>query len=183
MGSLDPRKSLTRTTRGRAGRPSLIRLLTDKAFNATTPTNMAIAPPAWEQHLCLILLFIAYPRVGGENGCHYSCHVEHCSTIDVPLNHKMTTTAPGFSGARYYSFLVDPPQSRPDQASSAIGQQRNDARTSTTGDRTLATGPMAFHRPVINVSTVPQGWPTITRAHRYSNLHSAHRTFTSKALP
>jgi hypothetical protein len=156
-GSLDPRKSPTCTTRGRAGRPSLIRLLTDKAFNVTTPTNMATAPPPWEQHPCLILLFTVHPGVGGEKGCHYSCHVEHCSTIDAPSTHKTTTTAPGFSGARYYPFLIDPPQSRFDLASTAAGQQRNDARTSTTGDCTLATGPRAFHHPVINVTTVPRG--------------------------
>jgi hypothetical protein len=34
IGSLDPGKSPTRTIRGRVGRPLLIHLLTDKAFNA-----------------------------------------------------------------------------------------------------------------------------------------------------
>jgi hypothetical protein len=69
---------------------------------------MAIAPPAWELHPCLILVFTAHPGVDGEKGCHYSCHVKHCSTIDAPSTHKTTTTTPGFSGARYYPFLVDP---------------------------------------------------------------------------
>jgi hypothetical protein len=60
-GSLDPGNSSTRTTQGRPGRPPLIHLLTDKAFNATTFTNVATAPSTWEQHLCLILLFTAHP--------------------------------------------------------------------------------------------------------------------------
>jgi hypothetical protein len=47
-GSLDPRKTPTRTTGGRAGRPSLICLLTDKAFKATTPTDLATVPAMWE---------------------------------------------------------------------------------------------------------------------------------------
>jgi hypothetical protein len=60
-GRLDPRKLLTRTTRSQVDRPPLIQVLTDKAFNATTFINVATAPPAWEHHLCLILLFTAYP--------------------------------------------------------------------------------------------------------------------------
>jgi hypothetical protein len=64
-GSLNPRKSPTRTTRGRAGRP-LTHLLTNKAFNTTTSTNVATAPPAWEQRLCLVPLFTVYPGIGGE---------------------------------------------------------------------------------------------------------------------
>jgi hypothetical protein len=58
--NLDPRKSPTRTTQGRAGRPPLIHLPSDKAFNATNSTNMATAPPAWEQRPCLILLFTVH---------------------------------------------------------------------------------------------------------------------------
>jgi hypothetical protein len=38
--NLDPGESPTRTTQGRAGRPPLTHLLTDKAFNTTTPTNV-----------------------------------------------------------------------------------------------------------------------------------------------
>jgi hypothetical protein len=81
------------------------------------------------------------------------------------------------------SIPRQPPQLCPDPASSAVGQQRNNARTSTTGDRTLVTGPRVFHRPVANVTTTPQEWPAFTDARRYSNLHSAHRAFTSKAPP
>jgi hypothetical protein len=67
MRSLDPGNSLTRTTQGRVSRPlSLIHLLTDKAFNAATPTNVATAPPAWEQRPRLITLFTAHPEMGGE---------------------------------------------------------------------------------------------------------------------
>jgi hypothetical protein len=65
MGSLDPGKSPTRTTRGRAGRP-LTHLLTDKAFNTTTSTNVATAPLAWEQRPCLIPLFTTHPGMSGE---------------------------------------------------------------------------------------------------------------------
>jgi hypothetical protein len=39
----------------------LTHLLTDKAFNVTTSTYVATAPPAWEQHPCLILLFTVHP--------------------------------------------------------------------------------------------------------------------------
>jgi hypothetical protein len=60
-GSLDPKKSLTRTTRGRVGQPPLFHLLTDKAFNATTTTYVVTAPPAWEQYPCLIPFFLPIP--------------------------------------------------------------------------------------------------------------------------
>jgi hypothetical protein len=66
MGGLDPEKSLTCTTQGQAGQPLLTHLLANKAFNATTSTYMATAPPAWEQYRCLILLFTAHPRMDGK---------------------------------------------------------------------------------------------------------------------
>jgi hypothetical protein len=63
---LDPGKSPTRMTRGRAGRPLLTHLLTGKAFNTTTSTYVATTPPAWEQYQCLILLFTAHPGMDGQ---------------------------------------------------------------------------------------------------------------------
>jgi hypothetical protein len=65
-GGLNLGKSLTRTARGQVGQPPLTHLLTDKAFNATTSTYVATAPPAWEQYPCLILLFSAHPGMDGK---------------------------------------------------------------------------------------------------------------------
>jgi hypothetical protein len=141
--------------------PSLIRLLTDKAFNATTPTNMPTAPPAWEQHPCLILLFTAHPRVGGEKDCHYSCHVGHCSTPDAPSRHNTTTVMSQVFWAPALFIPRRPPQLRPDPASTTAGQQRNNARTSTTGDRTSATAPRVFHRPITDITATPREWPPL----------------------
>jgi hypothetical protein len=84
MRSLDPGKSPTRTTRGRVGRPPLIHLLTDKAFNAITSTNVATAPPAWEQHPCLILLFTAHPEMDGKKD----------TTIHTTSSTVLSTTPP-----------------------------------------------------------------------------------------
>jgi hypothetical protein len=170
-GSLDPGKLPTRTTRGRVDRTPLIHLLTNKAFNATTFTNVAIAPPAWEQHPCLILLFIAHPGMAVKR---LPLFMPRCALFyhRRPSTHKTTTTAPEFSGARYYPFLVDPPQSRPDQASSAVGQRRNNARTSTTGDHTLVTGPWSF--------TIPSPTsPRHSRDGRHSHMHVATATSTA----
>jgi hypothetical protein len=88
---------------------------------------------------------------------------------------------PGFLGLGLIRFSSTPLQLRPDPASTAAGQQRNNACTSTTGDRTSATAPWIFHRPVINISTTPQGWPACTRAHRHNNTYSARPAFSSKA--
>jgi hypothetical protein len=63
---LDPGNSLTHTTRGRADRPLLTHLSTDKAFNATTSTDVATAPPVWEQYQRLILLFTIHPGMNGK---------------------------------------------------------------------------------------------------------------------
>jgi hypothetical protein len=46
--------------------PSLIHLLTEKAFNATTSTNVVTAPSAWFQRSRLITLFTAHPGMGSE---------------------------------------------------------------------------------------------------------------------
>jgi hypothetical protein len=64
--NLNPGKSPTRTTQGRADRPPLIHLPSDKAFNATISTNVATAPPTWEQRPCLILLFTTYPGMAAK---------------------------------------------------------------------------------------------------------------------
>jgi hypothetical protein len=90
MGSLDPEKSSTRMTQGRSDRPPLTHLLTNKAFNATTPTYMATAPPTWEQYPRLIMLFIAHPRMGDRKAATNTCHVGHCSTPHAPSRHNMT---------------------------------------------------------------------------------------------
>jgi hypothetical protein len=67
---------------------------------------------------------------------------------------------------------------RPPSATSRPGLDKR-----TMHARPLATGPRVFHRPIPNVTMVPQGWSAIPEARRYSNPHSAHQTFTFKALP
>jgi hypothetical protein len=39
---------------------------TDKAFNATTSTNVATTPSAWERRLRLVLLFTTHTGMGDE---------------------------------------------------------------------------------------------------------------------
>jgi hypothetical protein len=44
-----------------------------------------------------------------------------------------------------------------------------------------ATAPRVVHCPVIDVTTMPQGWLAFTGARHYSNLYSTYRAFSSKA--
>jgi hypothetical protein len=122
---------------------------------------MATAPPAWEQHSCLILLFTAHPRVGGEKGCHYSCHARHCSTPDAPSRHNTTTVVSQAFWGPALSIPRRPPQLRPDPALTTADQQRNNACTSTIGDRTSATAPRVFHRPITDITATPREWPPL----------------------
>jgi hypothetical protein len=106
-GSLDPENSPTRTTQGRVGRPpSLIHLLTNKAFNATTSTNVVTAPPAWEQRPRLITLFTAHPEMDSEKVQLFMPR-QALFSHRRPSTHK-TTVVPGFPGARPYPFLNNP---------------------------------------------------------------------------
>jgi hypothetical protein len=75
-----PGNSLTHMTLGRPGRPSLTHLLTDRAFNATTSTNVATTPLAWEQRLRLVLLFTAHPGMGNKRQPLFR-HDTHYSTV------------------------------------------------------------------------------------------------------
>jgi hypothetical protein len=173
IGSLDPKKSPTRTTQGRPSRPPLTHLLTDKAFNATTSTNVATAPPTWERHLRLILLFTAHPGTGDEK---------------QPLFPAMTSTVrPSYFrifGARPYPFPIDPPRPRPDLASTTISRtKRPQPICRPRGNRTSSTTTRISCRPVINITTTPLGWPACTGARRHSNTNSARPTFSSKASP
>jgi hypothetical protein len=177
--NLDPGKSLTRTTQGQAGRPPLIHLSTNKAFNATIYVNMATMPPAWEQHLCLILLFTTHPGMAVKTLPLFTPHrtlFYHQRPLDSQNDNQCTRV---FWGSAL-SVPRRPSPLRSNQALSTTGQQRNDARMLTTWDRTLVTGPRAFHRPIINVTLTLWGWPPITKAHRYSNLCSTRQTFSSK---
>jgi hypothetical protein len=108
MGRLDPEKSPTRTTQGRSGRPPLTHLLTDKAFNATTFTYVATAPPAWEQHPCLNLLFIAHPGMGDKKAA--TIHTTSGTVLPLmpPRGAIRRPSCSGFSGIRPYPFLVNP---------------------------------------------------------------------------
>jgi hypothetical protein len=73
-GGLDPKKSPTCMTQGWAHQPLLTHLLTNKAFNATTSTYVATAPPAWEQYQRLILPFTAHPGINGKRLPLYMPH-------------------------------------------------------------------------------------------------------------
>jgi hypothetical protein len=133
----------------------LTHLLTDKAFNATTFTYVATAPPAWEQYPYLILLFLPIPGWAVRKLPLYTpCRAlfyRRCLLDAQNDNHHARI----FWGLAL-SVPRRPPQLHPDPASTATGQQRNNVRTSTTGDRML-TGPRAFHRPITDVITTPQG--------------------------
>jgi hypothetical protein len=81
------------------------------------------------------------------------------------------------------SIPQQPPQLRPDLASTIVSQQRNGVRTSTTGSRTSSIAPRMSPRPIINITTTSQGWSACSRAHRHSRAHSAHPAFFSKSSP
>jgi hypothetical protein len=96
-GSLDPRKSSTRTTQGQVDRPPSFNYLLTKAFNATTSTNVATEPPTWEQHPCLIPLFTAHPEMDSEKATTI-----HTSSIVLsstpPRRARRQPPRPGFLG-------------------------------------------------------------------------------------
>jgi hypothetical protein len=78
---------------------------------------------------------------------------------------------------------------RPSSATSRPGldchqtSKETTTHTSTTGNRTFSTAPRIHRRLVIDVTTTPQGWPTCTRAHRYSSTDGTQSAFFSKAPP
>jgi hypothetical protein len=73
-----------------------------------------------------------------------------------PLDSQNDNRCAQVSWGSVLSVSQQPPQLRPDPASTAVGQQRNDAHTSTTGNRTSSTAPRMSHRPIINITTMPQ---------------------------
>jgi hypothetical protein len=97
-GSLDPGKLPTRTTQGRVDRPSLIHLLTDKAFNATTPTNVTTTPPAWEQHPCLNPTFYCPSRDGSEKAATIHTTSSTVLSSTTPRRARRQPLHPGFLG-------------------------------------------------------------------------------------
>jgi hypothetical protein len=136
---------------------------------------VATTPPAWEQHQCLILLFTAHLGMAVKKLPLFTPH-RALFYHRRPSTHKMTTTTLGFSGGRYYPFLVEPPQSCPDQASSVIGQQRNNARTSTTGIARSPQDPGSFTVPSPTSPRHPRdGW--------HSQMHVAIATSTVPIAP
>jgi hypothetical protein len=143
---------------------------------------VAIAPPAWEQRPRLITLFTANPGMGGEKAVTIYTTL---STIlsSTPLDSQNNNRYARVSWGSALSIPQQPPQLRPDPTSTTVGQQRNDARTSTTGNRTSSTAPRMSHRPIINITMMPQGWPARTEACHHSSAHSACPTFFSKAPP
>jgi hypothetical protein len=136
-------------------------------------------PPTWlqrhrhgKQHPCLILLFTAHLGMGDEK--------QPLFTPGLALSDHHV---PGFLGLGLIHFSSTPLSYVLTRPRPPSVEQRNNVCMSTTGNRTSTTAPRMSHRPVINVTTTPQGWPAFTDARRYSNLHSAHRAFTPKAPP
>jgi hypothetical protein len=78
---------------------------------------------------------------------------------------------------------------RPPSATSRPGLVRHQSnkgtttRTSTTGNRTSSTAPRMSCRPIINITTMPQGWSACTGARRHSNTYSARSALSTKAPP
>jgi hypothetical protein len=153
-GGLDPGKSPTRTTRGRARQPLLPHLLTDKAFNTTTSTYMATAPPAWEQCQCLILPFTVHPEMDGKKLPLYTPRWA-LFYLRRPLRHNTTTIAFRVFWGSALSIPRQPPPLWLDRASSTASQQRNNARTLTTEDHMPTTGPRVFRRPITDITATP----------------------------
>jgi hypothetical protein len=181
-GSLDPGKPTTRTTQGQAGRPPLTHLLTNKAFNATTSANVATAPPAWEQHPCLILLFTAHPGMAVKKLPLFTPRralFYHRRPLDSQDdNHRARV---------FWGSVLSVPRRPPSVASRPSLERRRsteeqhtyiDHKGSHTRHRTQGLSPSHHQRHM-----TPQGWPAFTDARRYSNLYIAHRAFTSKAPP
>jgi hypothetical protein len=98
-----------------------------------------------------------------------------------PLDPQNDNHCTRVSWGSVLSAPQQPPQLRLDLASTAVSQQRNDARTSTTVNRTSSTAPRMPHRPIDNITVTPQGLPARTGARRHSNTHSARPAFFSKA--
>jgi hypothetical protein len=100
----------------------------------------------------------------------------------------MTSTVrpsyPGNSGARSYPFPVDPHSAtfRPSLDRHQLNKETM-TPTSTTGNRTSTAALQMSPRPVINITTMPQGWPARTGARRHNNTNSARFDFSSKAPP
>jgi hypothetical protein len=117
------------------------------AFNTTTPTYVATAPPTWEQRLRLISLFTTHTGMGNEKAATIYTMLSTVLPLDTPSTYVATTTVPRFSGARPYPFLVDPLNSTPDPASTAAGQTEGRYPYDDTGDRTTHTGPGQFTIP------------------------------------
>jgi hypothetical protein len=149
-GGLDLEKSLTRTTWGRVGRPpSLIHLLTDKAFNATTSTYVATAPPAWEQYPCLILLFTTHPGMDGKKVVTIHTTSSTILPLMPPQSTRLQPPRPGFLGLNIIrSPSIPTAVSRPGlERRRSIKEQRphDDNRGSHVRQRTQGLSP-SCHR-------------------------------------
>jgi hypothetical protein len=153
-GGLDPGKSLTRTTRGWAGRPLLTHLLTDKAFNATTSTYVATTPPAWEQCQRLILLFTAHPGMDGKRMPLYTSRGA-LFYLRRPLEAQYDDHyVPGFMGFGLIRSLTTPvamSRSGLEHRRSTKEQRPHvDYRGSHAPHRTRV-----FHHPIVDITATP----------------------------
>jgi hypothetical protein len=172
-------KSLTRTTLGRAGRPtSLTNSETKvKAFNATANHLL----PPWIQryrhgsstsvksHFLLTILEWAVKTY------HYTRHVGHCFVTDPPRGRIRRVSYPEIPRVRPYPFLVDPPRPGLDPASS------NYQSTKKQGLHATGSGFFSLSHPLRHHGV--RGWPTILGIRRYNDFHNTRQNFISKASP
>jgi hypothetical protein len=160
----------------------LTHLLTNKAFNVTTSTYVATAPPAWEQHPCLILLFTVHPGMDDKKAATIHTTSSTILPLTPPRGTRRQPPRPGFLGLSIILSSSTP---------SATFRPGLERRRSTKEQRPHVDhrGSHAHHRTqglspsVTDVTITPQGWSTFTDARRYSNLYCARRAFSSKALP
>jgi hypothetical protein len=148
-------------------------LLTDKAFNATTSTNVAIAPPAWEQHPCLILPFTAHPGMDGEKAATIHTTSSTVLPSTPPRRTRRQPPCPGFLGLgiiRSLSTRLSHVPTRP-RAPSV-----NRGTTPVRRPQGIARSPQdpgSF--------TVPS--PRHPRDDRHSQMHVATATSTAPTAP
>jgi hypothetical protein len=97
-GKPRPRKTSDSYDPGSSRSTPLIHLLIDKAFNATTPTNVATAPPAWEQHPCLNPTFYCPSRDGSEKAATIHTTSSTILSSTTPRRARRQPPHPGFLG-------------------------------------------------------------------------------------
>jgi hypothetical protein len=163
-------------TRGQVGQPPLTHLLTDKAFNATTSTYVATASPAWEQHLCLILLFTAHPGMDDKKAATIHTTSSTILPSTPPRGIRQQPPRPGFLGLSIIHSSSTP------SATSRLGHEH---RRSTKEQRPHVNhrGSHARHRTQgISLSRHRRHHDTPNDG-RHSQMHVATATSIASTAP